>query len=299
MRHVQVLLELAAVVERPDRALIGQRRFRQHVLAPQLDAIDAELARRIVDQPLDEIDRLRPSRAAIRRRRVGVGEHAHDVDVGLGNQIDAQHGADHAERREQVAVGADIGADVGQHVEPQRHELVVLVERQLDLADIVAAVLVGHHRFAALARPFHRPQELARRPQGQAVLDILPALGAEAAADVLGDHPHLALGHLEDVLRQHVAHAMGILDVGIEGQAILALVVDAERAARLHVLGMHAGDHVAPLDDLGGALDRLVGGGLVAALDVVGDVVRAVVPHRAARRASPCPRSRSPSGSGS
>ena len=112
------------------------------------------------------------------------------------------------------------------------------------------------------------------------MLDILPALGAEAAADVARDHPHLALGHLEDVLRQHVAHAMGILHVGIEGHAILARIVGAERAARLHVLGVHPRDHVAPLDDPGGALDRLVGGGLVAALDEVGDVVGAVVPHR-------------------
>ena len=155
-------------------------------------------------------------------------------------QIDAQHRADHAEGRQQVAVGADIGADVGQHVQPQRQELVVLVQRQLDLADIVAAVLVGHHRLAAFACPFDRPQQLARRPQGQAVLDVLPALGAEAAADILRDHPHLALGHLEHALRQHVAHAMGVLHVGIEDHAILALVVGAERAARLHVLGVHA-----------------------------------------------------------
>ena len=112
------------------------------------------------------------------------------------------------------------------------------------------------------------------------MLDILPALGAEAAADVARDHPHLALGHLEDVLRQHVAHAVGILHVGIEGHAILARIVGAERAARLHVLGVHPRDHIAPLDDPGGALDRLVGGGLVAALDEVGNVVGAVVPHR-------------------
>ena len=32
-RHVEILLELAAIVERPDRALIGQRRLGQHVLA--------------------------------------------------------------------------------------------------------------------------------------------------------------------------------------------------------------------------------------------------------------------------
>ena len=225
--HVHVLLELAAVIERPNRALVRQCGFREHVLAPQLDTIDAQLARRLVDQPLDQVDRLGPAGTSIGRRRVGVGEHAHHVDVGLGDQVDAKHRADHAEWRQQIAIGADIGADVGDHVEAQRHELVVLVERQLDLADIVATVLVGHHRLAALAGPLDRAQQLARRPQRQPMLDILPALGAEATADVARDHPHLALGHLEDVLRQHVAHAMGILHVGVERHAVLAGIVDA------------------------------------------------------------------------
>ena len=141
-------------------------------------------------------------------------------------------------------------------------------------------MLVGHHRFTAFTGPLHRPQKLAGRPQRQAVLDVLPALGPEAAANVARDHPHLALGHLEDVLRQHVAHPVGVLNVGIERHAVLAGIVDAERTARLHVLGVHARDLIAPLDDPGRPLDRLVGGSLVAALDEVGNVVGTVVPYR-------------------
>ena len=112
------------------------------------------------------------------------------------------------------------------------------------------------------------------------MLDILPALGAEAAAHILGDHAHLALGHFEHVLRQHVAHAVGVLYVGVERHAVLARIVGAERAARLHVLRMHPRDHVAALDHLGRRLDRLVGLRLLAALDIVRDVVRALVPDR-------------------
>src|SRR5215475_4067079 len=55
-----------------------------------------------------------------------------------------------------------------------------------------------------------------------------------AATMLERSNSHLALGDLEHVLRQHVAHAMGILHVGIEGHAILARIVGAERAARLH-----------------------------------------------------------------
>ena len=40
-RHVHVLLELATVVERAHRTLVGQRRFGQDVLAAQRDAVDA------------------------------------------------------------------------------------------------------------------------------------------------------------------------------------------------------------------------------------------------------------------
>ena len=49
-----------------------------------------QFARRIVDQPLDQIDRLRPAGAAIGRRRVGVGQHGDDVDVGGRDSVDAR-----------------------------------------------------------------------------------------------------------------------------------------------------------------------------------------------------------------
>ena len=97
---------------------------------------------------------------------------------------------------------------------------------------------------------------------------------------------------------QRVAHAMRVLDVGVERVAVLAGIVDAERAARLHVLGVDPGDDVAargPRDPPG---ERGVGGRLVAGLEDVGDVVGALVPDRRAARRPPPP-SPSPTGSGS
>src|SRR5205809_1067449 len=67
-----------------------------------------------------------------------------------------------------------------------------------------------------LAGPLHGAPELARGPRDGPVLGILPALGPEPAPDVARDDADLVLGDLEDHARQGVAHAMGILHVGVE-----------------------------------------------------------------------------------
>ena len=127
--------------------------------------------------------------------------------------------------------------------------------------------------------PLHRPPDLARRPQHQPVIDILPALGAEPAAHVAAHHAHLALRHLEHHVGEHVAHAVRIVHVGVQRVAVLRRIVDADRAARLHVLRVHAGDHVAAFDDMGGAGERRLGRRAVAAFGGVGDVVGVFVPQ--------------------
>jgi hypothetical protein len=50
------------------------REAADQVLAPQLRRIEAHLARRTVDQPLDEINRLGAAGAAVGHGRRGVGE---------------------------------------------------------------------------------------------------------------------------------------------------------------------------------------------------------------------------------
>ena len=67
------------------------------------------------------------------------------------------------------------------------------------------------------------PIHLTGRPasfdgqQHQRDLVVDRRLHAEAAADVAGDHAHLALGHLQHVLRQLLPERMGALQRGVDG----------------------------------------------------------------------------------
>ena len=154
--------------------------------------------------------------------------------------IDARDRPDHQSGHQKIAVRTDIGAGVGDEVQAQADELVVGVERQFDIADAVARMFVGEHGFRTFAGPFDGAAELLRGPQDEAVLDILPALGAEAAADIAGHDPDLALGHAKHGISQHLADAMRILAVRIERVMVLGRVIDAERAAWLHILRVDA-----------------------------------------------------------
>src|SRR5215471_15959556 len=112
------------------------------------------------------------------------------------------------------------------------------------------------------------------------MLGILPALGPEPTADIAGDDANMALRNLEDARRQRLAHAMRVLYVGVEREALLARVPDADRAARLHEMRVDTADHITPLDDIRGVGEGSVSRSLVAGLEQVRDVVGAIRPHR-------------------
>ena len=202
--------------------------------------------------------------------------------MGNGEGINADERRHIGEGGEEVAVRGDVGADVRQGLHAEGEKTPVGVEGQLGVAHIVAGVLVGGNGFAALARPLHGPAELARRPQSESMLGILPALGAEGAPDIAHDDANLVLGHLEDVAGEGVPDAMRVLDVGIEGVTVLARIVDSEGAPRLHVLSVHPRDDVAATNHARGACEGGIGGGLVAHLEEVGDIVGALVPDGSA-----------------
>jgi hypothetical protein len=73
---------------------------------------------------------------------------------------------------------------------------------------------------------------------------------------------------------------MRVLHVGVEGIAVLAGFPQADRAARLHEMRVDPADHIAPFDDVRGAGEGRLGRRLVAALEQIGDVVRALLPDR-------------------
>src|SRR5215471_17524231 len=112
------------------------------------------------------------------------------------------------------------------------------------------------------------------------MLGILPALRAEAAADIAGDDPDLAFRDFENSSRERLTHPVRILYVGIEGEAILARVPHADRTARLHEMRIDPADDVAAPDDVRCLGEGRLGGSLVACREQVRDVVRALVPDR-------------------
>ena len=59
----------------PVGVLYGNASLRNQVAPAQLDAVDAGLARRLLDQALDEVGDVRPPGAAVGGGRRGVGEH--------------------------------------------------------------------------------------------------------------------------------------------------------------------------------------------------------------------------------
>src|SRR5262249_43101752 len=131
---------------------------------------------------------------------------------------------------------ADI-ADIGR---AHREKAPVLAQRELDLGDEVAALIVAEERFRTRRRVFHRTAELARRPQRERELDEHTVAGAEIAADVAGQYPYVLRcdtehgGHL--ALLPHRAAA-----AGIERVAAGRRIVVSERRARLE---RNAGDAV-------------------------------------------------------
>jgi hypothetical protein len=163
-RHLQRRLVVAAVILQRYRSLVGEGVGRDHVLAADLDAIHLHLARRLVDETLEQIGRLRPPGAAI-----GVDRHGVGVDrVHLG--IDRRGGVDAGQQR-RVEIGRNargegrqIRAHGGNRAHLQTQELAVLVHGHLGMGDVVAAMRVGHEGLAAVRRPLDRTAELAGRP---------------------------------------------------------------------------------------------------------------------------------------
>ncbi len=95
----------------------------------------------------------------------------------------------------------------------------------------------------------------------------------------MADHPDFALGHLEDHVRQHVADAVRVVDIGIKRVPVLAGIVGPDRAARLHVLGLDAADDITAANDVSSSGEGGFGLRLVAAFIGVGDVVGILVPN--------------------
>ena len=106
-------LELAAVNHLRHGVGVGHLLRAHHVAPAQRNAVDAELARGRVHQPLDEVDALGAARTAVGAGGVDVRHHRSEMQVDQRDVVDAgdDPGADH--QRDDDRGGAGVGADVG------------------------------------------------------------------------------------------------------------------------------------------------------------------------------------------
>ncbi len=91
-----------------------------------------------------------------------------------------------------------------------------------------------------LGGPFHRFLQLASGNRCQCVFAIGKQLGAESAADVRADHPHLLDRDVENVLTENIAQPMAALTADGQRQMIAPGIVLANHRAGFHVVGDNA-----------------------------------------------------------
>ena len=110
---------------------------------------------------------------------------------------------------------------VGEQVDPHAEDLAVVGDGELDLLQLVAAVVGDLRVLAARLDPLHRPAELERDDlHREDLLAVELQLGAEAAADVGRDDPDLVL---RDAGRQRQQHPHDVRDLGGRPQGELAV----------------------------------------------------------------------------
>ncbi len=88
-RTLERAFEIAGVVDRPDRRLVGHGGRRDQVAAADFDPVEPARRRRKVEQAFDHDDRLGPAGAAIGAQRGGVGEHHLDAEIHGRDGVDA------------------------------------------------------------------------------------------------------------------------------------------------------------------------------------------------------------------
>ena len=277
-RAVHVGLEIARVVDEAERGGEGELVAADHVSSAELQAVDAEVFRRGIDQPLDHERRFRPPGAAIGRGRLAVAQRAPDLDMGRGRPVDAGERAQIVHRRTR-AERREIGADIDHGSDAEADEAVISVERQLRIGDVVAPVIVAQMAFRAFAHPADRTPEPARRPQRQQIFRIDVGLDPEAAADIVDLDMDALLVDPEHPVGENRADDEGVLHRRAQEEAARAGIVAGETTARLHRVGEHAGQDESTPDHIARAREGGVGRRAVADLVDEAFVVRAAVEH--------------------
>src|SRR5207247_70403 len=93
--------------------------------------------------------------------------------------------------------------------------------------------------FGAVARPFHRPADLARRPKDGHFLRIGSALGTEPAPYIRRNDTNAVLVNAKR-FNQEIPEVMGILKARVKNVTTACRIVLADCRSRLQRIGRHA-----------------------------------------------------------
>ena len=282
LRAAHRLAEAAAVVVAARRRAV-RGAVRDGVAQPQLDRVDAERPRRVVDQRLARRLPGRPADAAIGGRLALVRERRVDGVADVLDVVDAGQERGGAERVDETRPRMrEVGAAVADVAALERQEAAVRVGRQRDLADDLLRVPARGERLVAVLHPLDRRAQAARELGDDRFLDEQLHLEAEAAADGRADDPHARVRHPE-LRRQHAAHEERHLRRRPDRERVVARVPVGDHAAPLERRRVRPAEVEALAEDVRGPGERSVH---VAGLELdVREVVVAevLVQHRRVR----------------
>ena len=223
------MFELPAIEDITEPRLKRHRLWRDAIAAAHFGRIDVHFPGGGIDQAFHHISRLGPAGPAIRADWCRIREYGRYLDIDRRGLIGAGETAQMGARRYDAA-RSQISADIADAVDPDGQEVSVFIKRESGIGDLIAVMVVAQHSLAAIRGPAHRPSELLCRPEAQRMLGKLPALHAEAAADIARDDPHAGFGDMEYFLRQTAPDIEGALRSGVKYIAFFGgvIVTDAD-----------------------------------------------------------------------
>ena len=238
--------------------LIRTRELRDKVLPAHLGRIHLESGRGGVDHALEDVAGLGTARAPVGIDGGGVGEDPCHLALDGAHDVDTVQERAVQEGRHRGPKGREVGAQVRGGLDVEAQDLAVLGHCHRRLCDVVAPVGVREVRLAPGRRPPHGPLDLARRPRADHLFVVEEDLGAEAAAHVGSDHPHLVLRDAEDERAHEKAVHVGVLGRDPECQVAAGVLVARDAGPRLHCVGNETLVHDALLHHDVGALEGRV-----------------------------------------
>ena len=254
---------VARVVHRAERGLVRLGELRQQVLAAHLRRVDPGRVGEQVHRPVDRGGGLGAAGPPVGADRRGVGRHRAGPRLGPRDVVRAGRHQDRQHRQERARLR--VGAAVLDDLDPVGEDGAVPPAADGDPLFLGAAVGHRQHVLHARLRPARRAAQLPRDPADDPLLGVDAELGAERAADVRGDDPHL-VGLEAEHRHQRALGALRALVRDPGGQPPV-LAPDGGGGPALHrrgrdplVLDDGGGDDLAALEEAGVARGRVAEG---------------------------------------